>query len=129
MPVFPSLPLPDIVIRADDHARVLHLAAGARERLPYVSAYLQRELNRAEIVQPWERGGVSMGHNVLFRLDDEPQVRIGRLAYPNRPWGERGNVTILGPVGAALIGMHVDSTIEWIDGGRVRTLTVLDYGF
>jgi len=127
--VFPSLPLPDIVIRADDHARVLHLAAGARERLPYVSAYLQRELNRAEIVQPWERGGVSMGHNVLFRLDDEPQVRIGRLAYPNRPWGERGNVTILGPVGAALIGMHVDSTIEWIDGGRVRTLTVLDYGF
>ncbi|MBN9307120.1 MULTISPECIES: nucleoside diphosphate kinase regulator [unclassified Devosia] len=127
--MFPSLPLPDIVIRADDHARVLHLAAGARERLPYVSAYLQRELNRAEIVQPWERGGVSMGHNVLFRLDDEPQVRIGRLAYPNRPWGERGNVTILGPVGAALIGMHVDSTIEWIDGGRVRTLTVLDYGF
>lgn len=127
--MFPSLPLPDIVIRADDHARVLHLAAGARERLPYVAAYLQRELNRAEIVQPWERGGVSMGHNVLFRLDDEPQVRIGRLAYPNRPWGERGNVTILGPVGAALIGMHVDSTIEWIDGGRVRTLTVLDYGF
>lgn len=127
--MFPSLPLPDIVIKADDHARVLHLAAGVRERLPYVSAYLERELNRAEIVQPWERGGVSMGHNVLFRLDDEPQVRIGRLAYPNRPWGERGNVTILGPVGAALIGMHVDSTIEWIDGGRVRTLTVLDYGF
>jgi regulator of nucleoside diphosphate kinase len=127
--VFPSLPLPDIVINSDDYNRVSLLAEGVRDRLPYVSAYLERELNRAAIVHPWEPGGVAMGHNVLFRLNDEPQVRIGRLAYPNRPWGERGNVTILGPVGAALIGMHVNSSIEWVDAGRVRTLTVLDYGF
>ncbi len=72
---------------------------------------------------------MSMGQRVMFRLDDEPVTRIGRLTYPNRPFGERGNVPILGPVGAALIGMHRNSSIEWIDAGRVRTLTVLDYGW
>jgi len=32
-------------------------------------------------------------------------------------------------VGAALIGMRRDAAIEWVDGKRVRTLTVLDYGW
>jgi|SRR5690606_10039513 len=127
--VFPSLPLPEILINSDDFNRVALLAERASERLPYVSAYLERELNRAEICDPWDPAGVSMGHRVLFRLDDEPQARLGRLTWPNRRLWERGNVSILGPVGAALLGMRRDATIEWLDEGRVRTLTVLDYGW
>jgi Transcription elongation factor len=127
--VFPSLPLPDILINSDDYNRVLLLAERASETMPYVSAYLERELSRADICDPWDPAGVSMGQRVMFRIDDEPQTRLGRLTYPNRPIGERGNVPILGPVGAALIGMHRNSTIEWIDDGKVRTLTVLDYGW
>lgn len=128
-PVFPSLPLPDIIVNADDYNRVMLLAEKVSMTMPYVSAYLERELNRAEVCDPWDPAGVSMGQRVMFRLDDEPVTRIGRLTYPNRPFGERGNVPILGPVGAALIGMHRNSSIEWIDAGRVRTLTVLDYGW
>lgn len=120
-------PLPDITINTDDYDRVARLAERASE--PYVSAYLERELRRADICQPWERAGVSMGDRVLFRLDDEPQVRIGRLNYPNRPLTEKGNVTILGPVGAALIGMHRNMSIDWLSGTRLRSLTVLDYGW
>lgn len=127
--MFPSLPLPDILINSDDYNRVLLLAERASETMPYVSAYLERELSRADICDPWDPAGVSMGQRVMFRIDDEPQTRLGRLTYPNRPIGERGNVPILGPVGAALIGMHRNSTIEWIDDGKVRTLTVLDYGW
>jgi regulator of nucleoside diphosphate kinase len=127
MIVLPTHELPDITITADDYDRVLLLAGRASE--PYVSAYLERELERADICQPWERAGVSMGDRVLFRLDDEPQMRIGRLNYPNRPLTEKGNVTILGPVGAALIGMHRNMSIEWLSGERLRTLTVLDYGW
>ena len=127
--MFPSLPLPDILINSDDYNRVLLLAERAFDTNPYVSAYLERELNRAALCDPWDPAGVSMGQRVMFRLDDEPQVRLGRLTYPNRPFGERGNVPILGPVGAALIGMHRNSTIEWLDKGSIRTLTVVDYGW
>jgi len=127
--VFPSLPLPDILINSDDYNRVMLLAERSVDALPYVSAYLERELKRAAVCDPWDPAGVSMGQRVMFRLDGEGQVRLGRLNYPTRPLGERGNVPILGPVGAALIGMHRNATIEWLDGERVRTLTVLDYGW
>lgn len=123
------LSLPEIRITTDDYTRVSMLAERAVRIMPQVSAYLERELNRADICDPWESAGVSMGHRVMFRLDDTPQMRLGRLAYPNRPLGERGNVPILGPVGAALIGMHRNSTIEWLDAGKTRTLTVIDYGW
>ncbi len=124
-----SLPLPEILINSDDYNRVAILAERTFRTLPYVSAYLERELNRAAVCDPWEPAGVSMGQRVMFRLDDEPRVRLGTLTYPNRPFGERGNVPILGPVGAALIGMHRNSSIEWLDDDRVRTLTVVDYGW
>lgn len=124
-----SLPLPDIAINADDHDRVAMLAQSVSAQLPYVSAYLERELGRAAICDPWQTAGVSMGQRVLFRLDDEAQMRMGRLSYPGRTVDKSSNVPILGPVGAALIGMHRSASIEWLDGERVRTLTVIDYGW
>ncbi|MCR6671203.1 nucleoside diphosphate kinase regulator [Devosia ginsengisoli] len=127
--VFPSQPLPEILVNSDDYNRVMLLAERVSMTMPYVSAYLERELNRAEVCQPWDPAGVSMGQRVMFRLDEEPLTRIGRLIYPNRAFGEKGSVPILGPVGAALIGMHRNSSIEWLDDGRTRTLTVLDYGW
>jgi regulator of nucleoside diphosphate kinase len=127
--LFPSLPLPEILVNSDDYNRVMLLAEKVSMTMPYVSAYLERELNRAEVCDPWNPAGVSMGQRVMFRLDEEPLTRIGRLIYPNRAFGEKGSVPILGPVGAALIGMHRNSSIEWLDDGRTRTLTVLDYGW
>lgn len=127
--LFPSLPLPEILVNSDDYNRVMLLAERVSMTMPYVSAYLERELNRAEVCQPWDPAGVSMGHRVMFRLDEQPLTRIGRLTYPHRAFGEKGNVPILGPVGAALIGMRRNSSIEWLDSGRTRTLTVLDYGW
>ena len=127
--MLPSRSLPDIVINSDDYNRVLLLAEQASRNMPYVAAYLERELNRAEVCPPWDPAGVSMGQRVMFRLDEEPRARLGRLIYPNRAFGEKGNVPILGPVGAALIGMQRNSVIEWLDDGLLRTLTVLDYGW
>jgi regulator of nucleoside diphosphate kinase len=112
-----SIALPEILINSDDYSRVMVLAERTADTMPYVSAYLERELKRAAVCDPWDPAGVSMGQRVMFRLDEEGQVRLGRLTYPN------------GPVGAALIGMRRNSSIEWLDDGRLRTLTVLDYGW
>jgi regulator of nucleoside diphosphate kinase len=127
--VLPSASLPDILINSDDYNRVLLLAEQVSVQMPYVSAYLERELNRAELCQPWDPAGVSMGQRVRFMLDDEPFQRLGRLIYPRNVVPRKGDVPILGAVGAALIGMRRNSSIEWLDGGRLRTLTVLDYGW
>lgn len=127
--VFPTSPLPDILINSDDYNRVLLLAERSVDSLPYVSVYLERELHRAELCDPWDPAGVSMGQRVLFQIEDEAGPRMGRLSYPNRPTFERGNVPIMGAIGAALIGMTRRASIEWLNQGKVRTLTVLDYGW
>jgi regulator of nucleoside diphosphate kinase len=127
--VLPSSPLPEILINSDDFNRLLLLAERAEPAMPYVAAYLERELMRAELCQPWDPAGVSMGNRVMFRLDDEPTQRMGRLVYPSRAIPEKGDIAILTPVGAALIGMRRGKSIEWLDDGKVRSLTVLDYGW
>ena len=127
--MLPSTPLPDILINSDDYNRLLLLAEQAEPAMPYVAAYLERELNRADLCQPWDRAGVSMGDRVFFNHDDEPTQRLGRLVYPNRARPEKGNIPILSALGAALIGMHRGQSIDWLDGGRLRRLTVRDYGW
>ncbi len=126
--MLPAGPLPDILVNSDDYNRVLLLAERSVAEMPYVAAYLERELERAELCQPWDPAGVSMGNRVLFQLDDQPQQRLGRLVYPHR-LPDKGDVPILGALGAALIGMRRQSCIEWLDGGQLRRVTVLDYGW
>ncbi|HTM76915.1 MAG TPA: hypothetical protein VL133_04745, partial [Devosia sp.] len=46
-PVLPSTPLPEILINSDDYNRLLLLAEQAEPEMPYVAAYLERELGRA----------------------------------------------------------------------------------
>ena len=127
--MLPSTPLPEILINSDDYNRLLLLAERAEPAMPYVAAYLERELNRAMLCQPWDPAGVSMGDRVMFNHDDEPTQRLGRLVYPGRVLPEKGNIGILTALGAALIGMRRGKSIDWLDDGRLRRLTVLDYGW
>ncbi len=127
--MLPSGPLPDLAVNSDDYNRLLLLAERFSAQDPYVSAYLERELNRAELCHPWDPAGVAMGSRVLFRIEDEYTQRLGRLVYPGRLAPEKGDIAILSALGAALIGMHRNKSIEWLGGGRLRTLTVLDYGW
>ncbi len=121
-----SRPLPDLLINADDYNRVLLLAERVVRSMPYVAAYLERELGRAELCHPWEPAGVSMGMEVEYRLDGEPGLSRSRLVWPGEARTD-DDVSILSPLGAALIGMRHDSSIEWLDGAALRTLTVTSY--
>ena len=113
--MFPARPLPDIRINSDDYNRLLLLAEAVEASLPYVAFYLERELHRADICHPWEPAGISMGMVARFRIDGAEQVRSGRLTYPGATNPARGDISILSPLGAALIGMHPGQSIDWME--------------
>jgi regulator of nucleoside diphosphate kinase len=71
-------------------------------------------------------GLVKMGSRVTFRDDVTLQVRAVTLVYPGEADVSQGKISVLTPVGAALIGLSVSQSIEWEtqSGGR-RSLTVL----
>lgn len=126
--MFPLRPLPDIAISAADHGRLQALAEAAAASMPYVAFYLERELQRAAIRSAAEPAGLSMGMAARFRIDGEPGEWTGRLTYPEATDSGSGDISILTPLGAALIGMHPGQSIDWLEDGQLRTLTVTGIG-
>lgn len=122
-----SIQQPAIVITSADYDRLFDLAESAVRETPTVAAFLMKELERATIAHraPAELA-VRMGSHVYYRDKESEAVRRIRLVYPEEADSQRGHISVLTPVGAALIGLTAGQTIEWLDnGGRRRTLTVL----
>lgn len=67
-----------------------------------------------------------MESEVVFRDDISMQERSVTLVYPEAADVDTGKISILTPIGAALIGLSVGQTIEFqTPGGRWRSLTVM----
>jgi regulator of nucleoside diphosphate kinase len=119
--------LPTIAMSAADHARLSELARLAGSQFP-AADFLAQEVERAEILNTRPLGGlVQMGSRVRFRDDVTGQERTLTLAYPEDADISSGRISVLTPVGAALIGLSVGQSIEWeTASGGLRSLTVLE---
>lgn len=120
--------LPPITLNTVDAERLLRLADIARRRFPSTAEFLTREVERANVVSPSQvlPGVVAMGSEVEFRDETSGQVRQVTLVYPHEADVAKGRISVLTPIGAALIGLSVSQSIEWDTPlGERRSLTVL----
>jgi regulator of nucleoside diphosphate kinase len=122
-----SVRQPTITITSADYDRLFDLAEGAVREAPNVARFLMKELERATIAhRPPAEPAVRMGSHVCYRDMESESVRRVRLVYPEESDSQQGHISVLTPVGAALIGMSSGQTIEWQDQrGISRNLTVL----
>ena len=120
--------LPPIAIPRRDMEKLARIADAATGLLEQTGDFLAREIDRARVIEDFERlpGLVAMGSRVTFRDDVTGQVRTVTLVYPDEADLAQGRISVLTPVGAALIGLSVSQSIEWltVSGGR-RSLSVL----
>jgi regulator of nucleoside diphosphate kinase len=120
--------LPPVALSLSDTARLSKLADAAANTFPATADFLAREIERAEIFadDQLSRHVVRMGSQVRFRDDVTLQEREVTLVYPELADVAAGKISVLTPIGAALIGLSVSQTIEFRTpaGGR-RSLTVL----
>lgn len=72
------------------------------------------ELQRAEIVESHEipRNVVTMGSIVRFTISPGNEEFCRKLVYP-REVVDSSTISVLSPVGSALLGLSVGSSIEW----------------
>lgn len=120
---------PRIVVSAGEHALLTGLAERAIERDLPIGEYLAEELSRAYVVPDDARADnvVRMGSTVTYREDASGRTRTVTLVYPKDANIDRQRISILTPIGAALIGLSPSQTIEWpTPSGGMETLTVLD---
>lgn len=92
---------------------------------------LQEELGRAELAEPAAIPGdvITMNSTARVRVDDPLQGAHEHeitLVYPRDADGSADRVSILAPVGSALLGLRVGDAIDWpLPGGRNARLQVL----
>jgi regulator of nucleoside diphosphate kinase len=121
--------LPPIMITADDVRRLSLLATSSMTRFPRVAHFLAREIDRANVVpgQADLPSVVRMGSRVTYQDETTGRVREVTLVYPHQADIDLNRISILTPVGAALIGLSVGQTIEFQTPAREkRSLRVLD---
>ena len=120
---------PRIVIASGEHARLMDLADKAVEKNVDIAEFLLEELSRAFVVPDGDCADnvVRVGSHVTYREDSTSRVRRITLTYPRDANIEHNRISVLTPIGAALIGLSVAQTIEWpTPDGRMDAITVLD---
>jgi regulator of nucleoside diphosphate kinase len=121
--------LPPIMIRQADSERLAQLAEAAAETSPATAEFLAGEIERAKVVPDTVplAGVVGMESEVIFRDDMTGQQKQVTLVYPKSADIEAGRVSVLTPIGAALIGLSAGQTISFATpSGERRSLTVVE---
>lgn len=91
-------------------------------------AALLAELARADLVEPDQMPGdvITMNSTARFRDETSGDERELTLVYPKDADGSADRLSVLAPVGSALLGLRVGHRIEWpLPGGRTTALRVL----
>jgi regulator of nucleoside diphosphate kinase len=119
-----------IYITDADFERLRRLISGRRGAKAIDHEYLdmlEQELDRAEIVEPdaVPRDIVTMNSEVRVKDLDSGEVRVYRLVFPSQSRTDN-SISVLAPIGTAMLGYRVGDVIEWRVPKGIRRLKVLD---
>lgn len=109
-----------------DRKRLLDLIQEAQSGEYRKSIYLDQlrgELERAQIVAPQEIPGdvITMNSTVALTDLDTGEEETYTLVYPENADMTQGKVSILAPIGTAMLGYRVGDVFEWeVPAGKRR---------
>jgi len=118
---------PAIFVTEQDLARLEDLLESESARMLPGIDMLTAELSRATVVSSEEIAPDVVTMNSTVRFVDESEFKAYelQLVYPHQA-KTPGTVSILAPVGSALLGLSVGQTIRWqVPGGRDIRLRVV----
>ena len=87
---------------------------------------LREELDRAVVIDPtaFPSDVVTMDSTVEFEDLGTSEVEAYTITFPERADVERKRISILAPIGTALIGCRVGDIVRWSTPGGIRQLKV-----
>lgn len=90
---------------------------------------LEIELDRAKIVdeESIPKGLVKMDTKLKFEVIDEKKEMIVTIVYPENANFSEGKISVLAPLGSALIGLQLNQEINWMfPNGKLKRLKILE---
>jgi regulator of nucleoside diphosphate kinase len=118
-----------ILINEFDHRRLQGLIERARTNDPMNQenlAALAAELDRATIVPQHETGPdvITMNSTAVLVDVEDGEEEEWTLVFPEDADIDRNRISVLAPIGIAMLGYRVGDTFEWTTPGGVRKLRV-----
>lgn len=121
---------PKITINKADFERLTNLATAIAARRPETADDLLAELDRARVVSDgWMRADVVQIGSTVRYATDTGDARTVTLVYPGDADISEGKVSVLTPIGTALLGLSEGQSMHWTTrDGRQHELTVTAVG-
>lgn len=109
---------PDIIISELDYSRIENLLQATSGIPANVKMALLTELERAELVAPEQipANVVTMNSQVKFSVISTGVTFTLKLVYPKDMDDSGNTISILAPVGSAMLGLKEGEEINWPDG-------------
>ena len=106
---------PEITISSLDSDRLYELIASLPKNSLVGLTELEQELARANTVEPSQVPPtlVTMNSTVRFSVESSKDEFLLTLVYPKDISSSNKNISILAPVGSALLGLSQGDEIEW----------------
>lgn len=116
---------PQIILSSLDVDRLEALLAAIPASVFPGKADLQAELDRADVLPPEEMPPhvVTMNSTVQFSIKETGKEFCLTLVYPRDIDGSADKISILAPVGSALLGLSVGDELAW-PGPAGQSMTV-----
>ena len=116
-----------ICLTRDDHAKLRLLLTTAMQAKATTSLEkLRDELDRAALFDPVDlpAGVVTIESRVEFEDLGTGEIEEYTIAFPDRANVEKQRISVLAPIGAALIGYREGDVVEWSTPGGMRRLKI-----
>jgi regulator of nucleoside diphosphate kinase len=120
-----------IVVTSTDMERLQLLIESARQRRRWEDLHLRalaQELDAADVVEPEDVPAdvVTMRSRVRVLDMATGQESTYTMCYPSEASLEAGRLSVLAPIGTALLGYREGDVIEWPVPGGVRVLKIVE---
>lgn len=115
----------NLILTQADFQKLSSLIASAQND---IAALLEEELSRASIVSDHElpQDVVSMNSTVNFQDLESGKESVVTLVYPQDASIAENKISILAPVGSALIGLRVGQVMNWpLPNGKEKKIKVI----
>ncbi len=116
-----------IYITQDDYAKLrLLLATALYSNVNTALRNLREELDRAAVIDAAAipAGVVTMNSTVEYEDLGTSEVEKYTLVFPDRADVDRKRLSILAPIGTALLGCRIGDVVKWSTPGGVRQLKI-----
>jgi len=116
---------PPIVVSSLDLERIEAMLDAPAYRDQAGAIALRDELARADVLAPAQMPNdvVTMNSRVRAVDLDNGDAYDLTLVYPRDADGDAGRVSVLAPVGSAILGLRIGQTMQWpMPGGRTQAM-------